>query len=144
MKKLLIILALLGLPLHGWAADVRGTPNAVLFQVSTIDALLSGVYDGDVTIGELRKRGNFGLGTFNKLDGEMLAVDGRYYQIKADGVASGAAVHETPFASVVRFKGIKTCCRGTSAARSLKNGWMNASTTRIFSMPSASTASSAG
>ncbi len=39
MKKLLIVLALLGLPLHGWAADVRGTPNAVLFQVSTIDAV---------------------------------------------------------------------------------------------------------
>ena len=109
MKKLLIILALLGLPLQGWAADARGTPSAALFQVSTIDALLSGVYDGDVTIGELRKRGNFGLGTFNRLDGEMLAVDGRYYQIKANGVAYPVPPSmKTPFASVVRFTGMKT------------------------------------
>jgi acetolactate decarboxylase len=119
MKKLLIVLALLGLPFQGWAADSRGTSSAVLFQVSTIDALLSGVYDGDVTIRELKKHGDFGLGTFNKIDGEMLAVDGRYYQIRADGVAYRAPPStKTPFASIVRFKGMKTLAlpKGISGA----------------------------
>jgi len=109
MKRLLIVLALLGLPFQGWAADAGWTSNTVLFQVSTIDALLSGVYDGDVTIRELEKHGDFGLGTFNKIDGEMLAVDGRYYQIRADGVAYPAPPSmRTPFASVTHFTGAQT------------------------------------
>jgi acetolactate decarboxylase len=39
-------------------------------------ALLAGVYDGNVTIRELLRHGDFGLGTFNALDGEMLVLDG--------------------------------------------------------------------
>lgn len=120
MKKILTLLALLlGCTVQGWAGEVRPAPDATLFQVSTIDALLSGVYDGNVTIGELRKHGDFGLGTFNRLDGEMLAVDGRYYQIKADGAAYPVPPSlKTPFASVVRFKGMKTLAlpRGISGA----------------------------
>ena len=56
-----------------------------IFQNSTINALLEGVYDGSMTYGELRQHGDFGLGTFNALDGEMIAFDGDFYQIKADG-----------------------------------------------------------
>lgn len=48
-------------------------------------ALLDGVYDGDVTIRELLRHGNFGLGTFNALDGEMLVLDGACYQLRGDG-----------------------------------------------------------
>ena len=48
-----------------------------VFQNSTINALLEGVYDGSMTYGELRRHGDFGLGTFNGLDGEMIAFDGR-------------------------------------------------------------------
>jgi len=58
-----------------------------VFQVSTIKALLAGVYDGEVTFGQLKQQGDLGLGTLNGLDGEMVAVDGRFYQIKTDGVA---------------------------------------------------------
>ncbi|MDE3226620.1 MAG: acetolactate decarboxylase, partial [Nitrospirota bacterium] len=50
-----------------------------LFQTSTIGALMEGVYDGEVTYGELAKHGDFGLGTFNALDGEMIAFDGTFY-----------------------------------------------------------------
>ena len=65
-------------------------PEAALheiFQNSTINALLEGIYDGSMTYGELRRHGDFGLGTFNALDGEMIAFDGQYYQVKSDGVA---------------------------------------------------------
>jgi acetolactate decarboxylase len=76
----------------------------VLFQASTIGALLQGAYDGDVTFAELAEHGDLGLGTLNGLDGEMIAVDGRFHRADVDG-----AVHEvspstkTPFAVMVFF-----------------------------------------
>ena len=76
--------------------------SAVLFQVSTIDALLAGAYDGQTSIADLARHGDFGIGTFAALDGEMLAVDGVFYQVKADGVAYRAAPEAmTPFADVL-------------------------------------------
>src|SRR5207249_10961718 len=75
-----------------------------LVQYSTINALLTGVYDGDMTFGELRRHGDFGLGTFNALDGEMIALDGRYYQITADGAVKPVRDDvRTPFAVVTHF-----------------------------------------
>src|SRR3712207_2102113 len=58
-----------------------------LFQTSTIDALLEGKYDGDVSFAQLEERGDFGLGTLNALDGEMIELEGNFYQVKADGRA---------------------------------------------------------
>jgi len=75
-----------------------------LYQVSTLGALSVGVYDGDITYGEVEEHGDMGLGTFQGLDGEMVAVDGEYYQVKTDGVAylveDGAVA---PFAAVTFF-----------------------------------------
>jgi acetolactate decarboxylase len=76
-----------------------------VYQTSTMSALLDGVYDGDVTIAELLRHGDFGLGTFNHLDGEMLVLDGVCYQLRADGSARVADPHAlTPFAAVTRFE----------------------------------------
>jgi acetolactate decarboxylase len=76
-----------------------------VYQTSTIGALLDGVYDGDVTIGELLQHGDFGLGTFNHLDGEMVILDGVCYHLRADGSASVAGHADlTPFAVVTWFK----------------------------------------
>jgi acetolactate decarboxylase len=75
-----------------------------IYQVSTMNALLDGVYDGDVTYGELARHGDFGLGTFNHLDGEMAAVDGRFFHLRADGSATPVDPDErTPFAAVTFF-----------------------------------------
>jgi acetolactate decarboxylase len=75
-----------------------------LYQSSTMGALLDGVYDGDVTIAEILRHGDFGLGTFNHLDGEMVILDGVCYHLRADGSATVAAATElTPFAAVTRF-----------------------------------------
>jgi acetolactate decarboxylase len=74
-------------------------------QTSTIDALLAGAYDGDMTCGELLKYGDFGIGTFARLDGEMLVYQGKVYQIKSDGkVYLPNAATKTPFATVCDFK----------------------------------------
>lgn len=75
-----------------------------LYQYSTIDALLSGVYDGDLTYGQLKHHGDFGLGTFEALDGEMVALDGKFYQVRHDGsvrLVDDSMV--TPFALVTFF-----------------------------------------
>ncbi len=77
----------------------------IVFQTSTISALLEGVYDGNVTYKDLKKHGDFGIGTFNNLDGEMIGLEGRFYQIKADGIAySVLDSMKTPFAVVTFFK----------------------------------------
>lgn len=75
-----------------------------LFQTSTITALLEGVYEGQMTFGALKRHGDFGLGTFNALDGELVALEGEFYQVKADGVAYPVDDSmKTPFAAVTFF-----------------------------------------
>jgi acetolactate decarboxylase len=79
--------------------------SETLYQVSTIDALMLGVYDGIVPFGELKRHGDFGIGTFDALDGEMIAVGGTYYQVRSDGIASPVAdAVTTPFATVTFFE----------------------------------------
>src|ERR1700761_762197 len=78
--------------------------DAEVFQFSTISALLEGVYDGDVTVAEILRHGDFGLGTFNPLEGEMVIIGGICYRLRADGPATRAAPSDrTPFAAVTRF-----------------------------------------
>ena len=86
-------------------SDDAAIHKDTLAQVSTIDALLTGIYDGEMTVNDLKKYGDFGLGTFNGLDGEMLAVDGRFYQITSDGKAKQPDTGlKTPFAAVTFFE----------------------------------------
>ncbi len=77
----------------------------VLYQYSVINALSAGVYEGDLPVNKLKKFGNFGLGTFNNIDGEMVVLDGKIYQIKTDGIPVEAAKNLfVPFAAVTFFK----------------------------------------
>lgn len=77
----------------------------VLFQASTIGALLEGAYDGDLSFAELAEHGDLGLGTLNGLDGEMIALDGRFYRAAVDGSVGEVDPGErTPFAVVTRFE----------------------------------------
>jgi acetolactate decarboxylase len=86
-------------------ADTLEIDHSTLFQVSTSTALVEGVYGGVVTIGELRRHGSFGLGTFDGLDGEMLALDGHFYQVRGDGTVHEASDEErAPFAVVTEFR----------------------------------------
>ena len=81
----------------------------VLFQISTIGALLEGVYDGETTYGELKRHGDFGIGTFNGLDGEMIGLEGKFYQIKTDGIAYLVDDSmKTSFATVTFFESDKS------------------------------------
>ena len=97
----ILVLSLLGLALlSGWGC---ATGNR-LTQTSTIDALLAGVYDGEMSCGELLGHGDFGIGTFDHLDGEMVVLDGTIYQVKIDGrVYQPSKNLKTPFAGVCFF-----------------------------------------
>jgi acetolactate decarboxylase len=90
----------------------------VLFQASTIGALLDGAYEGDVTFAELAAHGDLGLGTLNGLDGEMIALDGRFYRADVDGAVNEVdGAERTPFAVVLPFSPTVT----ESAERELPN-----------------------
>ena len=77
----------------------------VLFQTSTMNAIFERVYDGEITYKQLRQHGDFGIGTFNGLDGELFALEGKFYRIKADGIAYPVDDSmKTPFAVVTFFE----------------------------------------
>jgi acetolactate decarboxylase len=74
-----------------------------IFQISTATALVEGVYSGSISSSILLQRGNFGLGTFENLDGEMIILDGEIYQAAGD-VRHRSDDFSVPFASVTHFQ----------------------------------------
>jgi len=79
-------------------------PLHTLFQVSTSGALVEGIYERAVSSKVLLNYGDFGLGTFVNLDGEMVVLDGTVYQVRSDGKV--LKVNDdvgTPFAVVMHF-----------------------------------------
>jgi len=106
-KILYITIALVSsivLPLAQAQLSAPNSSEDVLFQSGAVAALQQGVFDGSMTYGELASHGNFGIGTFNSLDGEMVELNDQFYQIKADG----AIYHvnnsiKTPFAIVTNL-----------------------------------------
>ena len=88
-------------------------PIHTVFQVSTSGALVAGVYDGEVNVQTILEHGDFGLGTFANLDGEMVVVDGHAYQVKGSGDVLEAGVEAgAPFAVVTRFSASTTTTIG--------------------------------
>lgn len=85
-------------------ADEHGGEHAV-FQAGTLAALMAGRFEGDATIGSILAKGDQGIGTVERLDGEMVIVDGEAHVVDADGrvrrVPDGTT---TPFAVVCRFR----------------------------------------
>lgn len=66
-------------------ADSLGIEHHTIYQVSTANALVQGVYQGCVTLENIKEHGDFGLGTYDALDGEGLMLDGRIWRAKSDG-----------------------------------------------------------
>jgi acetolactate decarboxylase len=86
-------------------SDALGLDHATLFQVSTTGALVQGVYRGAMTLGRLKEHGDFGLGTFDGLDGEMVALDGEFYQVHSSGkIEKPSDSALVPFAVVTNFR----------------------------------------
>jgi acetolactate decarboxylase len=89
--------------------DALDVEHHTVFQVSTVGALAEGVYEGAVRVGTLREHGDFGLGTFDGLDGELVVLDGRFLQVRADGTIDDASDDAlSPYAVVTRFVADRT------------------------------------
>jgi len=85
-------------------ADYLQVAHHTLYQVSTATALVEGIYQGAVRVGTLRKHGDLGLGTFENLDGEMVIVDGHFFQVHSDGSVRECSDDVlSPFAVITRF-----------------------------------------
>lgn len=94
--------------LHVDATDLAGAGFEgrvhEVFQTSTVAALVGGAFDGDLSFAELARHGDLGLGTLNGLDGEMIAVDGRFLRADVDGrIGEIDPAAKTPFAVGTRF-----------------------------------------
>lgn len=81
-----------------------GRPAHELFQTSTVQALLAGDYDGDLTLAELLEHGDLGLGTLDGLDGELIVLDGEAFKARLDCTLDRPEpTAKTPYAVVVPF-----------------------------------------
>lgn len=90
----------------GGMSEVQSLPleRHTIFQNSLMTALLDGIYDGEMSVSELLSYGNFGIGTFDALDGEMVILDGVCYQLRGDGSAQIAELSQrSPYAVATNF-----------------------------------------
>src|SRR5947207_11108529 len=76
---------------------------STLYHISTSNALVEGVSSGSVFSSVLLEHGDFGLGAFEDLDGEMVILDGEIYQV-ADRVRHRADDFLVPFAAITHFR----------------------------------------
>lgn len=75
-----------------------------IFQYSTKIDLNNGVFDGDLTQQELKTFGDFGIGTFNGVDGEMVVYNSIPYRVSFEGpVGVPPENYLIPFAAVKFF-----------------------------------------
>ena len=75
-----------------------------LFQVSTLNDLMLGDYNGTCSVKELLKHGDTGIGTYDGLDGEAIILNGKAYNGRANGVVSEMSDNDSlPFTTVAFF-----------------------------------------
>jgi acetolactate decarboxylase len=73
-------------------------------QYSTLEALVAGLYDGDITVDAMAAYGDLGIGTYDALDGELIEIDGKFWRARHDGSVEVVAPDtEIPFAAVTFF-----------------------------------------
>jgi acetolactate decarboxylase len=84
-------------------------PQNTLYQVTQFNTFSAGNFGGVITYAQLAEHGDFGIGTLTGLNGEMIALNGVFYQISANGVPRQISPsEETPYATVVFFEANRT------------------------------------
>ena len=90
-------------------ASFLGIDHHSLFQISTSGALVKGIFQGCIRVSDIKLHGDFGLGTFPELDGEMIMLDGNCYQALAGGKVNEAEDDWLlPFGVATHFNADKT------------------------------------
>jgi len=88
------VLSALGLAAALLAGGCRTTYTTLVqdrdtvYQLAPFLYILSGNYDGVLTVAQFKAAGTVGIGTFEGLDGEAVLLDGVAYQVKGDGSVS--------------------------------------------------------
>lgn len=107
-KGMSVVFILVSVILSACSSAIEKTgkeEEPVLVQVSVIDGLLQGIYDGTYPIGKLLDMGNMGTGTFDKLNGEMMILNDTAFQILSSGrVVIPEPETLTPFAAITEFR----------------------------------------
>lgn len=89
--------------------ETVATDRETLFQLEAFNTLCAGNYDGYLTYEELAEHGDFGIGAFDKMNGEMIALNGIFYQIPIDGNPRQVEPSmTTPYATVTFFEADET------------------------------------
>lgn len=79
--------------------------SPALYLCSPVNALVEGLYEQKIPFTELRRHGDFGLGTFDQLDGEMVMLDGEVFQVDSTGEVRRVGEEAlTPFACVTFYR----------------------------------------
>lgn len=85
--------------------NAPASKKSSVYLCAPVNALVEGIYEQNIPLAEIKQHGDFGLGTFNDLDGEMVMLDGKIYQVKSDGRTHPVADSVlTPFACVTFFQ----------------------------------------
>ena len=74
-----------------------------IYQVSLLQGLAYGDYYGSVTLGQLKQHGDTGIGTFDRLNGELIMLDGKIYRASGNGSVEVPSDDETSPFAVVTF-----------------------------------------
>ena len=77
--------------------------KSVIYQVSLLQGLAYGDYYGSVSVDEFKQHGDTGIGTFNKLNGELIMLDGNVYRAGGDGSVNTVCDDTIPFAVATFF-----------------------------------------
>lgn len=76
------------------APEAKTENEDTFYQYSIWFAFVNKVFDGNLTVKELKTHGDVGLGSFDFLDGELVMLDGVPYRIRENGEVSVGQDHD--------------------------------------------------
>jgi acetolactate decarboxylase len=103
LSALMMAISLIGCRTAKAPSSHTGSEADFMYQYSIIDALMAGVFDGDLPVGNLKSKGDFGVGTFNKVDGELIMLKGKVYKMNSEGIVKEVSDRDSTSAAFVKF-----------------------------------------
>lgn len=106
------------------------------YQISLLQTLASGMYDGVITVGDLKTFSNTAIGTFSGADGELIMLDGICYKAMLDGSIIEAKNEELiPFSNAISFvknDEIKISCKNINELKDKLHSFKNSKYKNLF------------
>ncbi len=75
-----------------------------IYQYSSKQAFYDKKYDSDLTLEKISQFGNFGLGTLNGINGELIISEGKFFQVNYEGIVVEQNLDQhSPFSVIKEF-----------------------------------------